>query len=90
MYDEMAIVVGKDVARGSCDKSFDDIAQAHEEAINLEDKGDGDSETIKENDKQSTSSVPLELRRGERGFAKMILIFRISLFKWERLLQLFR
>uniref|UniRef100_A0A7C9CQJ2 Uncharacterized protein n=1 Tax=Opuntia streptacantha TaxID=393608 RepID=A0A7C9CQJ2_OPUST len=66
MYDEMAVVVGKDVARGSCAKLFDDIAQACEETINLEEKGDGDSETIKENNKQSTLSVPLESRRGRK------------------------
>jgi len=63
MYDEMAVVVGKDVTRGSYAELFDDIAQAHEETINLEEKGDGDSEIVKENDKKSTSSVPLQLRR---------------------------
>ena len=64
MYDEMAVVVGKDVARKSCAKSFDDIVQTQEETLNLEEKGNGDNETIKENDKQSTSSVPVESRRG--------------------------
>ena len=64
MYDEMAVVVGKDVASGSCAKSFDDIVQTQEETLNLEEKGNGDNETIKENDKQSTSSVPVESRRG--------------------------
>uniref|UniRef100_A0A7C9CN93 Myb/SANT-like domain-containing protein n=1 Tax=Opuntia streptacantha TaxID=393608 RepID=A0A7C9CN93_OPUST len=66
MYDEMAVVVGKDVARGSCTKSFEDIVQTCEETINVEDKDNGDSETVKENDKQSTSSVPVESRRGRK------------------------
>jgi len=34
--------------------------------INLEEKGDGDSETVKENDKQSMSIAPLESRRGRK------------------------
>ena len=66
MYDEMAVVVQKDVAKGSCAKSLDDIAQVHEQTINLEEKGDGHSETIKENDKQSTSTVPLESRKQQK------------------------
>jgi len=66
MYDEMAVVVGKDVTRGSYAKSFNDIVQTREETINLEEKDNGDSDTVKKNDKQSTSSVPVESRRGRK------------------------
>jgi len=61
MYHEMAIVVGKDVAQGSGTKSFDDI-EIHSwgDKICLEEKGDGDSELVKDNDKRSISSAPLE------------------------------
>ena len=61
----MDVVVGKDVARRSCAKSFDDIVQTRKETINLEEKGNGDSETVKANDKQS-SSVPVQSRRGRK------------------------
>lgn len=63
MYDEMAIVVGKDVARGSSAKSFDDVEIQSHGAANMEERGDGDDEFVKENDKQSTSSAPLESRK---------------------------
>ncbi|KAJ8445218.1 hypothetical protein Cgig2_024424 [Carnegiea gigantea] len=57
MYDEMAVVVGKDAARGSGAKSFDDVEiHSHRNTANLEEKGDGDSEFMKDNNKQSTSS----------------------------------
>ncbi|KAJ8433345.1 hypothetical protein Cgig2_004498 [Carnegiea gigantea] len=54
MYDEMDIVVGKDVARGSGAKSFDNVEIESLGVTNLEEKGDGDDEFVKENDKQST------------------------------------
>ena len=67
MYDEMAIVVGKDVAQGSDAKSFDDVEiHSYGTTINLEEKGDGDSKFIKDNDKQYTSSAPLKLRKGQK------------------------
>lgn len=65
LYDEMAIVVGKDTARGNFSKSFDDVElQSRENVINLEDKGDDENEIVKD-DKQSASSnvQPLESRR---------------------------
>jgi len=67
MYHEMAIVVGKDVARGSGAKSFDNI-EIHScgDKICLEEKGDGNSELVKDNDKQSTSSAPLESRKSKK------------------------
>ncbi|KAJ8432336.1 hypothetical protein Cgig2_020685 [Carnegiea gigantea] len=62
IYNEMAIVVGKDVAQGSSARSFDDVEiYSHGDTTNLE--GDGDSEFMKDNDKQSISSAPLELRK---------------------------
>jgi len=67
MYDEVAVVVGKDVARGSGTESFDDVEiQSHRNTANLEEKGDGDSEFMKDNDKQLTSSVPLESRKSQK------------------------
>ncbi|KAJ8429590.1 hypothetical protein Cgig2_008561 [Carnegiea gigantea] len=66
MYDEMAIVVGKDVARGSGAKSFDDVDIKSLGVTNLEEKGDGDDEFVKENDKQLTSSAPLESRTSRK------------------------
>ncbi|KAJ8434383.1 hypothetical protein Cgig2_014230 [Carnegiea gigantea] len=63
MYDEMTTVVGKDIARDSGAKSFDDVEIQSLGAVNLEEKGDGDDEFVKENDKQSTSSAPLESRK---------------------------
>ena len=67
MYHEMAIVVGKDVVQGSGAKSFDDI-EIHScgDKICLEEKGDGDSKLVKDNDKQSTSSIPLESRKKQK------------------------
>ncbi|KAJ8422115.1 hypothetical protein Cgig2_025300 [Carnegiea gigantea] len=53
MYDEMAVVVGKDV-------------HSHENTTNLEEKGNGDSEIVKNNDKQSISSAPLESRKSRK------------------------
>jgi len=54
MHDEMATVVGKDIARGSGAKSFDDIEIQSLGALNLEEKGNGDNddEFVKENDKE--------------------------------------
>jgi len=66
MYDEMAIVVGNDVARGSGTKSFDDVEIQSLGVTNLEEKGDGDNEFMKENDKQWTSSAPLESRKSRK------------------------
>ena len=66
MYDEMATVVGKDVARGSGAKSFHDVEIQSLGVTNLEEKGDGDDEFVKENDKQSTSSAPLESRKNRK------------------------
>ena len=66
MYDEMAIVVGKDVARGSGATSFDDVEIQSLGVTNLEEKGDGDDEFVKENDKQSTSSAPMESRKSRK------------------------
>jgi len=63
MHDEMATVGWKDLARGSGAKSFDDVEIQSHKDVNLEQKGDGDDEFVKENDKHSTSSVPLELRK---------------------------
>ncbi|KAJ8453132.1 hypothetical protein Cgig2_008016 [Carnegiea gigantea] len=63
MYDEMATMVGKDIARGSGARSFDDVEIQSFGAVNLEEKGDGDDEFVKENDKQSTLSAPLESRK---------------------------
>ncbi|KAJ8425036.1 hypothetical protein Cgig2_006496 [Carnegiea gigantea] len=66
-YDEMAVVAGKDVAQGSRAKSFDDVEiHSRGNSINLEEKGDGDSEFMKDNDKQSTSSAPLESRKSRK------------------------
>ena len=50
----MATVVGKDIARGSGAKSFDDIEIQSLGALNLEEKGNGDNddEFVKENDKE--------------------------------------
>jgi len=62
----MAIAVGKDVARGSGVKSFDDVEIQSHEAVNLEEKGDGDDGFLKENDKQSTSSASLESRKSRK------------------------
>ena len=66
MYDEMAIVVGKDVARGSGTQSFDDVEIQSPGVTNLEEKRDGDDEFLKENDKQSTSSAPMESRKSRK------------------------
>ncbi|KAJ8436610.1 hypothetical protein Cgig2_029856 [Carnegiea gigantea] len=63
MYDEIATVVEKDVTRGSGAKSFDDVETQSLGVTNLEEKGDGDDEFVKENDKQSTSSAPMESRK---------------------------
>ena len=52
----MAIVIGKDVARGSGAKSFDDVKMQSHGTTNLEEKGDSDNEFVKENDKQSSLS----------------------------------
>jgi len=67
MYHEMAIVVGKDVAQGSGAKSFDDV-QIHScgDKICWEEKGVVDSELVKDDDKQSTSSTPLESRKSRK------------------------
>ena len=66
MYDEMTVVVGKDVARGSGAKSFEDVEIQSLGVTILEEKGDGDDDLMKENDKQSTSSVPLESRKSRK------------------------
>ncbi|KAJ8441646.1 hypothetical protein Cgig2_019780 [Carnegiea gigantea] len=66
MYDEIAIMVGKDVARESGAKSFDDVEIKSHGVVNLEEKGDGDDESVKENDKQSTLSVQLESRKSRK------------------------
>ncbi|KAJ8428051.1 hypothetical protein Cgig2_027622 [Carnegiea gigantea] len=64
MYDEMAVVVGKDVAQRSGAKFFDDVEiHSHGNTTNLEEKGDGDSKFMKDSDKQSASSAPLESRK---------------------------
>ena len=53
MYDEMIIVFRNDVAQGSGAKSFDDVEiLSHGTVINFEEKGDNDSEFMKNNDKQ--------------------------------------
>ncbi|KAJ8440609.1 hypothetical protein Cgig2_031026 [Carnegiea gigantea] len=66
-YDEMAVVVGKGVARGSGAKSFDDVEiHSYRNTANLEEKDDGDSEFMKDNDKQPTSSVTLESRKSRK------------------------
>ena len=60
-------MVGKDVARGSGAKSFDDVEiHSHKNTANSEEKGDSGSEFMKNNDKQSTSSVPLESRKSRK------------------------
>ncbi|KAJ8429229.1 hypothetical protein Cgig2_009385 [Carnegiea gigantea] len=52
MYDEMAIVVGKDIARGRGAKSLDDVKiHSHRNTTNLEEKDDGDNDFMKDNDK---------------------------------------
>jgi hypothetical protein len=66
MYDEMATVVGKDVARGSGAKSFDDVDIQSHGTTNVEEKGEDGDEFLKENDKQSTSSAPLESRKSRK------------------------
>ena len=67
MHDEMAIVVGKDVAQESGAKSFDDVEiHSHGNTTNLEEKGNGDSEFMKDNDKQSSSSALLKLRKSRK------------------------
>ncbi|KAJ8420621.1 hypothetical protein Cgig2_024211 [Carnegiea gigantea] len=67
MYDEMTVVVGKDVAQESGAKSFDDVEiHSHGNAINFEKKGDGDHEFVKDSNKQSTSSAPLESRKSRK------------------------
>jgi len=65
-YNEMDIVVGKDVARGNGAKSFDDVEIQSLGVTNLEEKGVGDDEFVKEYDKESTSSVPLESRKSRK------------------------
>jgi len=59
----MAIVIGKDVTKGTSVKSFDDVEIQSHGTINLEEKGEGDNKFVKENDKQWTSSAPLESRK---------------------------
>jgi len=49
-YDEINVVVRKDVTRGNCAKSFDDMAQAKEAFVDFEETGDGDNEIMKNND----------------------------------------
>ena len=66
MYDEMAAVVRKDVARGSGAKSFDDVDIQSHGTTNVEEKGEDGDEFVKENDKQSTSSAPLESRKSRK------------------------
>jgi len=67
MYDKMVVVVGKDVTQGTGAKSFDGIEiHSHGNMINLEEKGDGDNEFIKDNDRQSASSMPLESRKSQK------------------------
>ena len=66
MYDEMATVVGKDVARGSGAKSFDDVDIQSHGTTNVEEKGEDGDEFLKENDTQSTSSAPLESRENRK------------------------
>ena len=66
MYDEMATVVGKDVARGSGAKSFDDVDIQSHGTTNVEEKGEDGDAFLKENDKQSTSSAPLESRKSRK------------------------
>ena len=66
MYDQMATVVGKDVARGSGAKSFDDVDKQSHGTTNVEEKGEDGDEFLKENDKQSTSSAPLESRKSRK------------------------
>ncbi|KAJ8424832.1 hypothetical protein Cgig2_013027 [Carnegiea gigantea] len=66
MHDEMTIVDGNDIARGSGLKSFDDVEIQSLGVVNLEEKGDGDDEFMKENDEQLTSSTPLESRKSRK------------------------
>ena len=66
MYDEMAIVVGKDVARSSGAMSVDDGKIRSHGTMKLEERGDGDNEFMKENNKQLISSTPLESRKVEK------------------------
>ena len=63
----MAIVVEKDVAQGSGAKSFDNVEiYSYGDEVCLEENGDGDSELVKDNDKQSTLSAPLESRKSQK------------------------
>ncbi|KAJ8428008.1 hypothetical protein Cgig2_032345 [Carnegiea gigantea] len=66
MYDEMATVVGKGIARGSGAKSFEDVEIQSLGAVNLEEKGNGDDEFVKENYKQSTSKALLKSRKSRK------------------------
>jgi len=73
MYDEMAIVGGKNVAQGSSAKSFDNVEiPSHGDKINVEEEDDGDSQLVKDNDQQSTASAPVESRKTKREIARMI------------------
>ncbi|KAJ8425410.1 hypothetical protein Cgig2_028790 [Carnegiea gigantea] len=85
MYDEIAAMVRKDVARGSGVKSFDDVKiHSHENMTNLEEKGDDDSESVKDNDKQSTSSTSLKSRKSRKRTRDNNLELKVSLRKWEK------
>jgi len=50
----MVVAVEKDVARGSGVKSFDDVEIQSHGTMSMEERGDGDDEFMKENDKQFT------------------------------------
>ena len=54
MYDQMATVAGKDVARGSGAMSFDDVDIQSHGTTNVDEKGEDGDEFLKENDNQST------------------------------------
>jgi len=86
----MTIVVGKHVAWGSGAKSFDDFEIQSHGTMNLEEKGDGGDEFVKENDKQSTSSAPSVSRKSRREPVTIIWNFKISPPKWQKSLWLYK
>ena len=68
----------ENVVRGSGAKSFDDVEIQSYGSGNMEEKGDSDDEFVKENDKQSTSSEPLESRKSRKRTRDDDLIQNIS------------
>ena len=78
MHDGIATVIAKDIARGRGAKSFDDVEIQPHVTANLEEKGGGDDEFVKENDEQSTLSASLESRKSRKRTMMSIWNFEIS------------